>query len=276
MRNVQSGRVALRFLLSEAVEFNLIGDLTSQRQEGPADKYTVIDPNGGFFTAGWNAQVAAPIFGAGVGYDQRFLTNSPFTNYSRFGDPLTNRYFPNINDLQHWGVSGTLEWRLSETLALKSVTGYRRFWNRFGRDSDGSPLPVDGTYDDNRHRQLTEELQLTGTAGALDYAVGGFYYDARDTNQGYNYLYNAVHRLAGLARPPGHDELGAVRAGHVPRHRPALVHGGPALHGRIRRTPRSIARSSAAWSTYRTSSCPRPPPTRTTRCPPTIAGRPRS
>ena len=41
--NVQSGRAAFRFLINEKVEFNLIGDLTVQRQKGPADKYTVMD-----------------------------------------------------------------------------------------------------------------------------------------------------------------------------------------------------------------------------------------
>jgi iron complex outermembrane receptor protein len=187
--NVQSARAALRFLLNDRAEFNLIGDVTSQRQKGPADKYSVIDGNGGFFTPGWNATIAEPIFGAGVGYDDRFITDSLYTNYSRYGDPLTNRSFPNINDLQHWGVSGTLEWKLSDAVTLKSVSAYRTFWNRFGRDSDGSPLPVDATFDDNRHRQFTQELQLTGTAGRIDWATGAFYYDAHDSNRGYNYLY---------------------------------------------------------------------------------------
>jgi iron complex outermembrane receptor protein len=187
--NVQSGRAALRFLISDAVELNLVGDLTSQRQKGPADKYTIIDKDLGFFNAGWNAAVAAPVFGTGIGYDSRFLTKDFYTNYSRYFDPFTNRSFPNINDLQHWGVAGTLEWKLSDTLTLKSITGYRQFWNKFGRDSDGSPLPIDGTYDDNRHRQFTQELQLTGTSGPLDWATGAFYYDAHDSNRGYNYLY---------------------------------------------------------------------------------------
>jgi iron complex outermembrane receptor protein len=186
--NVQSARAAFRLLISDSVEFNLIGDVTSQRQEGPADKYTIMDGSNGLNTL-WNAVVAAPTFGAGIGYDSRFITNSDYTNYSRFGDPFTNRSFPNINNLQHWGVSGTLEWKLTDNVNLKSVTAYRTFWNKFGRDSDGSPLPIDGTYDDNRHRQFTEEIQLTGTAGKVDWATGVFYYDAHDSNEGYNYLY---------------------------------------------------------------------------------------
>ncbi len=203
--NVQSGRAAFRFLMGDKVELNLIGDMTVQRQKGPGDKYTVMDGNGGGgLNAGWNFVFVAPMFGNDpngnpVAWDQRFVTPSLYTNYSRFGDPLTlttptgevigPRTIPNINNLNHWGVSATLEIKLTDTMLLKSITGYRRFDNQFGRDSDGSPIPVDMTYDDSGHRQFTEELQLTGTAGKVDWAAGAFYYDAHDSNVGFGVLY---------------------------------------------------------------------------------------
>ena len=192
--NVQSGRAAFRFLISDAVELNVIGDVTNQRQKGPGDKYTVIDGTNGL-NAAWNAVFVANVFGNDpsgnpIAWDSRFLTKDLYSNYSRFGyDPLTHRSVPNINDLNHWGVSATLEWKLTDTTRLKSVTSYRRFWNNFGRDSDGSPLPNNSTYDESTHRQTTEEIQLTGTAGGLDWAGGFFYYDAYDTNRGFDFLY---------------------------------------------------------------------------------------
>ena len=88
--NVQSGRAAFRFLLSEDMELNVIGDITEQRQKGPGDKYTIIDgtnPLNGF----WGGVFADPVFGTGMSYDDRFVTNDLYTNYSRFDDPLTNR-----------------------------------------------------------------------------------------------------------------------------------------------------------------------------------------
>jgi iron complex outermembrane receptor protein len=112
-----------------------------------------------------------------------------YTNYSSFTDPVSGRTVPNINNLDHWGVSGTYELKLSDNLNLKSVTAYRRFWNQFGRDSDGSPLPNNFTYDDTRHRQFTEEVQLTGKTQAFDWATGAFYYDAFDSNRGFDSLY---------------------------------------------------------------------------------------
>jgi iron complex outermembrane recepter protein len=189
--NVQSGRAAFRFLINERAELNLIGDLTVQRQKGPADKYTVIDETNGL-NGFWNAAFAEPVFGAGVGWDSRFVTDDLYSNYSRYDDPITNRRVPNVNDMDHWGVAATFEWQVSDAVRLKSITGYRRFWNKFGRDSDGTPLPNNATYDDSRHRQFTQEIQLTGTAGRLDWATGAFYYDAHDSNRGFDFLYPTI------------------------------------------------------------------------------------
>jgi iron complex outermembrane receptor protein len=186
---ITSVRGALRFILGERAEFNLIGDFTRQRQKGPADKYTIINDTG--LVALWNDLFAEDTFG--VRYDDRFITDSPYTNYSTYTDPVYGRTdFPNINNLDHWGVSGTLDYELTDSIALKSITAYRKWWNEFGRDSDGSPLPADHTYDYSRHKQWTQEVRLTGTAGALDWTVGGFYYWAKDSNQGHSFLFAPI------------------------------------------------------------------------------------
>ncbi len=186
--NVQSARAAFRLLAGDA-EINWVSDYTTQRQKGPADKYTVMDP-AAFLNTPWNDNVAVPTFG--VPWDPRFITDSNYTNYNRYDDPLSDRLVPNVNNLDHWGSALTVEMALSERMSFKSITAYRQFWNKFGRDSDGSPLPMNHTYDDNRHRQFTQEFQLTGTAGRIDWATGAFYYDAHDTNRGFDFLLPGV------------------------------------------------------------------------------------
>jgi len=207
--NVQSGRAAFRYLISEAAEFNLITDLTVQNQTGPADKYTVIDGTNalnnlwslgygylGPVTAGPAAYIGKP-----VAYDGRFITNNFYSAYSNYGtDPVSGRNVPNINDLYHYGFSGTLDWKLFEKVNLKSVTAYREFRNKFGRDSDGSPLSQNSTYDDSHHQQFTQELTLTGKAGPVDWVGGFFYYHAEDSNRGYDVLYPCA-LLAGKPIP---------------------------------------------------------------------------
>jgi iron complex outermembrane recepter protein len=200
--NTQSGRLALRFLISQDAELNLIYDQTRQNQEGPADKYTVIDGAfpGAFPNTLWgnltygslgNATAGPPAYiGKPIGYDSRFITNNFYTSYGNYGtDPISGRDVPNINDLNHWGVNATLDWKLNDSVSLKSVSAYRAFTNQYGRDSDGSPLSENSTYDDAYHHQFTEEITLTGKVARLDWATGAFYYTALDSDRGYDVLY---------------------------------------------------------------------------------------
>ena len=194
--NVQSGRVAVRFLPSDTVEINVITDLTVVDQQGPPDKYTVQLRTTNGVPAGvanginaWNNQVALPVFGPGGQFDGRFQTSDGYTGYHRFGyDPLTRRTTPNVNELTHSGVEVALDWDLNDTLHFKSTTAYRDFDNSFGRDSDGTPIPQLYTWDTSKHEQFTQEFQLQGLAGPNDgisWTTGLFYYDAFDSNQGY-------------------------------------------------------------------------------------------
>ena len=173
----------------DTVEVNFSLDLTEMDQQGPSDKYTFFNPNHNFNINTSNS-VMVPIFN--LPYDTRFLTDGPYTSYHRFGsDPLFNRDVQNVNQMDHWGVATTVDWELTDNVQFKSITSYREFENTFGRDSDGTPLPVDHTWDTSIHDQFTQEFQITGLAadGRLDWATGFFYYDAEDSNQGWNFLY---------------------------------------------------------------------------------------
>ena len=148
--DVQSGRVAVRFLPSDTVEVNVIADVTYSDQQGPPDKYTVqLRTN-----AGVPPGVAATRSTTGT-TTSRFRCSVPagsstaaskppdkYTSYHRFGqDPLTGRITPNRNELTHTGLQVDIDWDISDNLHFKSTTAYRDFDNSFGRDSDGTPLP---------------------------------------------------------------------------------------------------------------------------------------
>ncbi|MDC0598530.1 TonB-dependent receptor [Gammaproteobacteria bacterium] len=181
--NVQSGRAAFSWLASDSLEVNFNYDITHMRQKGPADNYTIM--NGDFVLWDiWNNTVSEPVFGAGIRWDDRFLTDSDFTGYHRYADPLTNRRWENVNDLDHSGYSAVVEWDIADNLHLKSVTAGRDLVNTYGRDSDGSPLPINHTWDTAKHEQFTQEFQLTGLSlnESLDWAVGAFWYNATDSN----------------------------------------------------------------------------------------------
>lgn len=183
-------RGALRYApAGSPLEINVVGDYTRDRSQPVATKQSFIN----------NPLVrsydAANPFG-GVPFDTRFLTPagsySSYADYGAsgnfttvFGVPYQQApgYFPDEreNSVDGWGVSGTIDYELSDNLALKSITAYRYADGTSVIDVDGSPLNILKESVHNRHEQFTQELRLSGKVGDLiDYTVGGFYYKADD------------------------------------------------------------------------------------------------
>ncbi|MDO8863481.1 TonB-dependent receptor [Haliea sp. E1-2-M8] len=90
------------------------------------------------------------------------------------GGPLPN------DDVEGLGVNWTNTWQVSEALELKSITGYREVEALFGRDGDNSLVNYNGDVHDQDHEQFSQEFQLVGTHGPLEW-VGGLYYFEEDT-----------------------------------------------------------------------------------------------
>ncbi len=199
--NVQSARVALRWLTTDVLDIGLTGDYTIQNQDGAPDQYTAMDPTN-FLVCAWNNGCGIPGFNGvgqpvfGVQWDQRFLPTRNYTNYDGYHDPVTGHVFPNVNDLREYGLANTINWTVAPSVNLKAITAYRRFSNSFGRNSSGSPLPINYTWDTSNHHQFSEEVTLTGTADKLDWTVGAYYYDGTDSNQGFSSLFYLVPFLA--------------------------------------------------------------------------------
>lgn len=186
-------RAALRYApAGSPLEINLIVDGSRDNAELAPTKMLY----------GNNPAVRSYVAGnpfAGVPYDSRFITApGSYTNYSSpnvggnfttlFGTPyqVTPDTFtdPFQNNVDAWGVSGTIDYKLADNLSLKSVTAYRKAWGTTVNDPDGSPLDLLKERLTNTHKQFTEELRLTGNVGKLaDFTVGGFYYKANDLQQ---------------------------------------------------------------------------------------------
>jgi len=86
------------------------------------------------------------------------------------------------SDTDLWGTSATLAYDLSETLTLKSITGWRKLKSKFARDGDHSPQRISQFYDNLRQNQFTQELQLLGTQDRLNWILGGYYFHEEGKN----------------------------------------------------------------------------------------------
>lgn len=115
--DVKVARVGIRLLASEALEFNLNADLTDDRGQAAPSKLIAIGlpptplnqplapgTQVSNVLQGFSRNVTVPLFG--IPLDSRFLTNSPFTTYATFTDPITGTSAPLTSTVNSWGVAG--------------------------------------------------------------------------------------------------------------------------------------------------------------------------
>jgi len=161
-------RGAVRWLPSDKVTVDISADYSTWNQNSAPTVVTKIDPSNAFPTLQWNEVIGTP---SGLPYDDRFLIPGNVDDSYGTG--------PNGVTYEGWGVNGTVTWDMDEDVSLKSITTYRAFKARFGRDGDGSPLPIVATDNRQKQHQFSQEIQLIGTSfeDRLHWQVGGFYFD---------------------------------------------------------------------------------------------------
>jgi iron complex outermembrane receptor protein len=182
--NAQLGRVAARWQPTDRLKIDIDGDYTRRREQAQAMKLLDFNPNAGAPTFGPFNGVIAPALGYPQ-FDARYTEGGP---YQTFQGKNPNA----ISNLNLWGLSGTVEYRLSDAATVKSITAYRKFDSQFGRDSDNSPYTIVETYDDIHHHQFSQELQLYGSLldDRLDYLLGGYYF--KEKGNDLNDVYTSV------------------------------------------------------------------------------------
>jgi iron complex outermembrane receptor protein len=91
-----------------------------------------------------------------------------------------------------WGTNLTVDWKLTDSMALKSITAYRRFDSRWVEDNDATPASIGLGAEHQSNHSFSEELRLSGKVGSLvDYTVGAYYFDQLTigrTHQMLNYV----------------------------------------------------------------------------------------
>ncbi|MBL4801223.1 MAG: TonB-dependent receptor, partial [Emcibacter sp.] len=176
------------FLLnaSDRLQATLIVDATRSREHSAASKLLNTYPgatqlaglHNGCIAGAIPVEACGPAFNLnGDGnplndrtpYDNRFITDDPYTTYGTG---------PNFSNLDLFGIALTLDYAVTDNIDLKSITAYRKLDAEFGRDGDNSPLTVDHTSNLYEHEQFTQELQMTGNSldGKLQWLAGLYYF----------------------------------------------------------------------------------------------------
>ena len=200
--DVQGLRAALRWRASERLDINIVADWTDDHSEPGAQTLLAVDnsPGGALNNpfGGFNAQVAIPIYG--VSYDHRFVPQSIYQSYDTF-QPLLHvgpgpalvpaavkgiTAVPAENSAATYGISASAELALTGDTRLKSISAWRGYSGTFSQDVGGAPISVAAQTNVLDHRQVSQELQLTGHSpgGRLDWVAGLFYLDSHSLNRG--------------------------------------------------------------------------------------------
>jgi len=190
-------RGQLRYRPTDAIDINIIGDYTID------DRYQVGSvllltryPNGVVGSPNFPLPANPPFnnatppdrdinpYGAGIAYDTRFVCG-PYCNFASYTNdadttwPVRDQTDGRIK-FEGWGVSGQVDWELSDLLQLVSITAYREYTSYFSNDNDTSPLAHSLGYGPLTFEFFSQELRLNGALGAneeIEYTIGGYYSD---------------------------------------------------------------------------------------------------
>lgn len=187
-------RGQLRWLPSDRLEINLIADYTKDNSEAAPSTLLFVG-NAAGVPGVPNASSAFQIGGVALGNatGSPFITSSPYGNFAQdsfSGSPYvsyatyvsaaprdgTAPYsVPDRNAISGYGFSGQIDYELTDDLSLKSITAYRRYTTRYAFD-EGTPVDTALIDNDNRLRQVSQELRLSGQLGSVNFTLGGFYF----------------------------------------------------------------------------------------------------
>ncbi len=156
-RDSLSGRAILRAKPVETLEIIVSGDYTRQRNALTLGYPTAPLLQTSLFPAGVKTLVPANPYGA---YD--FKASTSFHN----GEGQR---------LDHWGVSMTANWELSDQFTLTSITAYRKLRPDLYIDIDASQAQLGDVFVGINQHQFSQELQLKWDMGKFK-GVFGLYY----------------------------------------------------------------------------------------------------
>jgi iron complex outermembrane receptor protein len=159
--NSRATRGKLLFTPNDALTIELGADYYWEKDNAGANHY--IGP-GGFTAPGVQRTPTGLLAGGTVSPNVRDVASDL--------DPRTHITF--------WGTNGKISYDFGNGMELRSTTGYRRTKYNILTDLDSTSayLTPETKFEDSK--QFSEELQLTGKNGRLNWILGAFYFYEKD------------------------------------------------------------------------------------------------
>ncbi len=114
-------------------------------------------------------------------------------NQQQYAGPFHNNgTFPLVSKLDNYGTSLKLDFKLSDSFALKSISSWRGISWEGSRDADNTPLDILETTYDVDGWQWSQELQATYQSERITGVVGAYYFEQGSDDIATVYLNNPV------------------------------------------------------------------------------------
>lgn len=105
------------------------------------------------------------------------VPNTPSLGALDDGNPYTGAVNnPGLDHRDNFGATLQLKARLSDAVELVSISDFTRNTTQYAEDSDVTPLQIAEITSDSRTKQYSQELRLSGSGGAVNWVLGGFYF----------------------------------------------------------------------------------------------------
>jgi iron complex outermembrane recepter protein len=196
-----AGRAAIRWVASDRLEFNLIGDLTNLNQDSTAETLVYAGPgplvgNASKGTASSALLGVTTTNGHVLPYNEalvpQLLPSNFYASYANFCNPapapvLNTPIGTNANQQalcvdprqtsNNWGAQLATDWTINDGLSLKNIAAFRGYEATWVHDNSVSIWPLDLGAEAMGHHQFSEELRLNGKwNNLLDYTAGLYYF----------------------------------------------------------------------------------------------------
>jgi len=176
--NTFTAQSSLQWLPSDSLTLTLRGDYTKEDENGSPFVFAAINESQLFPAAisrgsGCPGATFPPPSVPQNIVDERCANDATWN----LGKYRNGGNAPAESSLENWGVSGTLQWELSDTFAVKSITAYRELDWSGSRDADNTGLLVLHTDYSSAGDQFSQELQALVETERLRGVVGAFYFE---------------------------------------------------------------------------------------------------
>ncbi|WOK35350.1 TonB-dependent receptor [Sphingomonas sp. C3-2] len=178
--NTKGGMIQVRAEPNNDLTFDYSFDISVSDQNMTYTQPYAVNPNGIFAPGG--------VFGGLNSFPAHLYVNK--TRHRQVHIDAPTRDYAKI-----WGHGLTVSYDLGEA-TLKSITGYRKLHFQGNQDTDGTPLPIFTAERESWYSAFSEELQLTGSTGPVNYTLGLYYFKDKGRSEDTQLALGGLSRVA--------------------------------------------------------------------------------